>query len=280
MSDPREKLNFVVIGTPKAGTTYTYQLLKEHPEIGVSSPKTGLKGGLFRPKESNKVKSLILKTIHSDQSKIKGECKEGYLLLDGSEKLMWENNPKMKIILCYRNPYERAYSNYKHRKSLGDFYSLENTKDYHHIIEYGFYYRNLRRFYSIFPIEQILLLDFDNLKLNPSKYRERLYAFLEVDTDFIPSTEGKQINDTRFKGTWLGRFIHNTLMPIIDSVGLGRFIRSSSAVRSAFYKLGSFVGKHSKTKQDLLSKEEFMKKIEGVYDADLRLLKEKFGVQL
>jgi hypothetical protein len=278
-----KKLNFVVAGIPKSGTTYAYQLLKEHPDVSVTSSKDGIQGGYFRINTPEKIKRLIEKLSFANEKKIAGEFREGYYTESSvlAPKIT-EYNPEMKIIICARNPYERAYSAYKHisllKNPAEDF--LENEAAYNYILKKGYFYKYLKPFFDSFPSPQILLLDFEELKNNSSEYRKKLYNFLEVDSAFVPSTEGKQLNDTRFKGTLIGRFIHNTLMPILDNLGLGRIIRSSNSVRSLFYKLGNFIGKRSKQKTVLLSKEEFMKKIQGIYDEDLQKLKEGYNIEI
>lgn len=273
--------DFVVIGMPKCGTTYTYQLLEEHPDVAMSSSKIGIKGGYFLPGETMNKKGLITHVVGNKYKpgSLAGEFKEGYTTFEGAEKKMSEHNPQMKIVVCLRNPYDRSYSSYKHRASVGDFVSFETEEDMLHIFEYSYFYKRLKPYKELF--DDILFLPFDELVSSPKTYREKLYTFLNIDTTFIPSTEGKQLNDTRFKGTSLGRFIHNILLPAIDSLGLGRILRSSQTLRSLFYTFGNFVGKRAKPHtQNLLSKEEFMQKIEGIYDEDLRKLEEEFGIML
>jgi hypothetical protein len=282
-SEKQPLFDFVVIGAPKCGTTYTYQLLKEHPEIAITSSKDGIQGGYFRNNTSEKTKKVIEKLSFDNEKKIAGEFREGYYMKSSilAPKIA-EYNPGMKIIICARNPYERAYSAYKHisllKNPTEDF--LENEAAYNYILEKGYFYKHLKPFFDTFPSTQILFLDFEELKNNSSNYREKLYAFLGVNAEFIPSTEGKQLNDTRFKGTLVGRLIHNTLMPVIDRLGLGRAVRSSSVLRSLFYRLGNFVGKRARQKIDILSQEAFIKKIEGIYDEDLQKLKEEYNIEI
>jgi hypothetical protein len=276
MKNKKERIfDFIVIGAPKCGTTYTYQILKEHPRITISSSKDGIKGGYFDSNTNQKTREYI-KKISKNTGKVVGEFREGYYM-KGPEMAskLHEHNQNMRLIVCLRNPYERAFSAYKHLSLLkepkGDF--LENKSEYNYILEKGYFYKYIKPFFDLFPSKQILLLDFEELKNNPEAYRKKLYRFLNIDTNFIPSTEGKQLNDTRFKGTWLGQFVHNSFIPLVDSVGLGRTIRSSKTARSILYRVGSFLGKRLKQKkQNLLSKENFMKKTEKLYDKDISKL--------
>jgi len=58
----------------------------------------------------------------------------------------------------------------------------------------GFYYQHLTRFYDYFDKYQILVLIYDDLKKDPYLFIKRIFEFLEVDINFIPSAIEQKIN--------------------------------------------------------------------------------------
>jgi hypothetical protein len=279
MNNLEKKFDFVFIGSPKCGSTYIYQLLKEHPEVGISSSKDGLRGGYFKDTSTEEQRDQILYFSRKNkQARVFGEFREGYIKSSGIEKNILKDNPEMKILFAVRNPYERAFSNYRHGMLLGH---LNGDYLNTHITASGYYYKNIKPYVDAFGKEKILLLSFDELKNNPAAYREKLYSFLNINTDFSPSTEGKKLNDTRFKGTNAGKFFHKKLMPFLKKIGLKKILKSSAVLRSIFYKTANFIGEHSSINTEkLLSKKEFLQSIEGIYDEDLKKLKDEFGITL
>ena len=123
-----------------------------------------------------------------------GESSISYLYSKVAAKEIFKFNPKAKIIIILRNPLERAFSHYlmdlKHGYASGSFIE-EIKKDQirerkgwgisNLYIELGKYEEQIKRFTKIFPKEQILLLNFDDLKKNNKKLIRRVFNFLNID---------------------------------------------------------------------------------------------------
>ena len=144
------KLDFVGIGAHKCATTWLYECLREHPEIFVVSAKTEPQARYFLgpvyQKELKHYRSFF-RSARSNQ--LKGEFTEHYLE-KGKEVIvrMIKHNPEMKLIVCLRNPVQRAWSQYLNRIYVTkmNFNSFEEAleKDSRVIVERGFYYRQLQ----------------------------------------------------------------------------------------------------------------------------------------
>ena len=110
-----------------------------------------------------------------------GEASPAYLVEPRAPERIYHYIPNAKIIAILRNPAERAYSHFLHLvkhnyETCHDFgltlQKIEELKigswvprrDY---LLFGFYFRNVKRYYDIFEKKQIKILLFDDLKRDP-----------------------------------------------------------------------------------------------------------------
>lgn len=123
--------------------------------------------------------------------------------------------PHVKLIVILRNPVDRAYSHYWHvvdrdeedfsfRKAVlaekgrlkGEVKKLKDPAYYspeHHRHSYvarGIYVKQIKRWLSFFPREQMLILSSDDLRHNPQEVMDRVFAFLG-----LPSYTPKKFTD-------------------------------------------------------------------------------------
>lgn len=129
-----------------------------------------------------------------------GEASTSYLYSTEAAQNILHYQPGAKIIAILRNPIERAFSHYQMALRYGhtdlDFgeairadYNREN-KGWgisELFIELGMYYHQLKRYYDMFPENQIKVLLFDDLKKNPSASLRDCQQFLEID-ESLPET--------------------------------------------------------------------------------------------
>ena len=59
--------------------------------------------------------------------------------------------------------------------------------------ERGLYEKQLENYYKYFKKEQILILDYQQIKENPKKILRSCFDFLEVEGNFIPTNIQKNI---------------------------------------------------------------------------------------
>ncbi len=196
MNTVNRKIDFIGIGAYKSATSTISVLLNEHPEICLSVPKeirffnSGSRKDLEN-KDYNKSIDWYFKHFnHCDPNKIMGEFSPIYLIDDDAPRNIFETFPEVKLLLCIRNPIDRAYSDYQ---MLKNYVHLE-TSSFHdsirnnpHYIENGLYYKHLMRYLEYFDLEKIHIIDFDSLKTNPEIEIKNLYHFLGVQDSFLPS---------------------------------------------------------------------------------------------
>ena len=235
--------NFIIIGAMKAATTSLYTYLKQHPDIFMTSIKEPKFFNNFNKDSRFKLqgKGLIkIKTLEQYQNLFKeaiseiaiGEASPSYLFDENCHILIKKILPKAKIIAILRQPVERAYSNFLHAKRADqekdtDFEKAFNEENKilkkgiktHYYLEKGFYYKQLKKYYDVFPKEQIKIILFEDMIKNPGKITQEVFKFLNVDLSFTPNTSKKSNVSGVPKGTlgWIVMKLRkNHLMPNIE----------------------------------------------------------------
>jgi len=233
------KVDFIGVGVPRAGTTWIYECLKEHPQICVSSTKETYFFNHLKNSEQlfENYKQFFKKC---DAQKIKGEFSTTYLYNTQAMHLIKKYFPQTKLIVSLRNPIERAYSYYFHIKSEQLFNDTfeEYLKKNPEIINHGKYDYHLKKYLKHLDKNQILILFYQDIKNNPSKTIKKLYNFLEVDDSFVPYKLNKQINPSdksvykisfinplqlnKLKNIFLKTFLTKTILKLFKIIKLNR----------------------------------------------------------
>ncbi|HET9908870.1 MAG TPA: sulfotransferase, partial [Anaerolineales bacterium] len=98
--------------------------------------------------------------------------------------------PNVKIVASLRNPADRAFSGFLMRTRRGEpvkgFYE-ELTADASHVRE-SLYHKRLKRYFDLFPRDQIKIIIFEEFRKNPAQTLVDLFSFLGVDPNFVPDT--------------------------------------------------------------------------------------------
>lgn len=222
------KVDFFIVGAPKAGTTSLYHYLNEHLEIEMSSQKEpdyfsdealkrqGMYYGKSRIDNLEKYHGLFT----DKDVKIRGEASVSYLFYNDVPKKIKEYNPKAKIIIMLRNPIDRAFSHYLMDYRLGlvsdSFESIIEKKlkhknanlFYQQYIEVSEYARQVSGYLELFDIENILFIDYEDFKNDVSAVVNDVYIFLGVNNDFQPNVKKRHNTYTMPKNSII-RFIYS-----------------------------------------------------------------------
>ena len=110
------KVDFFIVGAPKAGTTSLFHYLNEHLEIEMSSQKEPdyFSDGALKRQGMYYRKSRIenLEKYHglftNKEVKLRGEASVSYLFYNDVPQKIKDYNPKAKIIIMLRNPIDSA----------------------------------------------------------------------------------------------------------------------------------------------------------------------------
>tara|TARA_B100000401_G_scaffold438439_1_gene387114 strand:- start:99 stop:959 length:861 start_codon:yes stop_codon:yes gene_type:complete len=204
------KVDFFIVGAPKAGTTSLYHYLSEHPETDMSI----LKEPNYFSEKSIKDNDLYYKSysikklsryhsLFKNNNLIKGEASVSYLYYKDVAKSIKAYNSSARIIIMLRDPIERAFSHYLMDFRLGlinDTFeniilqksNLSNSKTYfQQYVKLGEYTNQIKRYFNEFPSEQILVVDYDDFKNKTSDVVKKVYKFLKIDINFSPELNNK-----------------------------------------------------------------------------------------
>jgi hypothetical protein len=169
-----------------------------------------------------------------------GEISNGYLYSQVAAQEIYNSNPTAKIIIILRNPVERAFSHWLMGLKIGlaknkDFFK-EVLNDYnslnkgwgisHTYIELGLYYEQVKRYFDIFPEENIKIFLFEELKNKPLTLMNDLYEFLDLPIcESINSN--KKYNETILpKNRIFEVFIHNKTLKYFASLIFNKSVKN------------------------------------------------------
>lgn len=174
--------DFLIIGAPRAGTTWLARVLEKHPGVYVS-PYKELK--FFSSMFLRLGLDWYLRQFESEPGRLRGEATPAYATLPLARiKLIHAMNPGLKIFYIVREPEERIISSCQY--SLPDIEQASPDA----IISYAFsdgpvagsdYDANLRRWRAVFPGEQIKVLFYDDLLGDPRAFASDTMQFLGFD---------------------------------------------------------------------------------------------------
>ena len=105
----------MIVGFAKSGTSSLYQYLKQHPKI--FGPWT--KEPHFFSYGYNKGLDHYRKNFRFHKDSMHFESSTDYIVYPEIFKRIKKYNPKMKFIVCLRNPVEQVYSSFNDMKQAG-----------------------------------------------------------------------------------------------------------------------------------------------------------------
>lgn len=186
---------FIVGGAGKSGTTTIDQVLRCHPDVGMSRVKEPCYfcwEDLDADRNHFATKSLIEYKRHfaDHAGKIAiGEVSPHYLGRPKAAQRIRELLPECKLIFVLRNPIERAFSLYMHfrRDSVepeADFLrALEGSRfSWNYTVE-GRYAELLETYLCAFSESQIKVMFFDDMKKDGPRFFGELFSFIGVRQD-------------------------------------------------------------------------------------------------
>lgn len=186
------------VGPQKTATTWVFNCFKEHPQISTSQKDTIHYYSLYYH---------LSYEWYMQNFDIKDNAKlfdptPNYFRSPWAAERIFRDNPTAKIIICIREPIERAFSHYWHEKKKNRFNFkfeevFQNFDLYTNWIEPSMYSTHIERFASFFGWDQIKIAWFDDLQDNPENFIRDLFEFIALDSSFKPSVLDKKLNVAR-----------------------------------------------------------------------------------
>ena len=259
--------NFLIIGAAKSGTTSLYRYLGQHPQVyaNVKEPSYFALAGKSVQYNGPGDQEGFVRRVTTDrdayerlfdgvtQEKAYGEASVLYLYSPEAPGRIKQTIPDVKLMAILRNPVERAFSGFLHmrrdgREPLADFAAAlaaetsrveANWEHQWHYTRLGYYYTQLKRYYDLFPAENIAVFTFDEFRSSPVAVLQDIFRFLEVDDSFVPDTSLKY----NVSGIPQSRVLHKFLIRPNRLKDIARPLLPRSARRS----LGALVRRYNIT---------------------------------
>jgi hypothetical protein len=278
--------NFLYIGASKAGSSWIYECLREHPEVFVPEAKDIQ----FFDRYYDKGLEWYLNFFKGAESyKARGELSHDYFLFDGVADKIKEDLGNIKLIACLREPLDKMISSYKYAKSVylkkhvtfnefffnsSDISTMSKYRDHNMTPQSAKYYENLLPFFELFPPDNILILFFDDLKAEPEKFIKKIYEFLEVDKNFAPNVLNKKILASgKPRNIFLSQIAY-LIGGLFRKIGLANLV--GAIKRNKLFNQLLFKNKKFEIKVDLQTQQQ----IRQYYKTDLQKLEKLINKKL
>lgn len=254
LSGQQVKVDFFIVGQPKSGTTALAYFLSQHPAISMAYPKEPEFFARDFWKESDRYhgsqKYFVTRSheeylSHFDylgRPQLLGEASTCYLYSKTAAQDIYDYNPKAKIIILLRNPVDFL-------QSLHLQYVKENAEDcldfatalelqearkqgrnlptnvrvpsYLYYYDRARYFSQLKRFYDLFPQENLLTMTHEQFKKNNLEVFDQVQFFL--DQEIFTGVKFSSINTGSFpRSQLLNRLAHMNWLKKVAYKLLGR----------------------------------------------------------
>jgi hypothetical protein len=191
------KLDFILAGAQKSGTTALHYFLHKHPRIDLGDRQEMH----FFDDEEVFSRPVDYEILHKHfpavgGGTVTGECTPSYLYWKPAAERICEYNPQIKFIVLLRNPIERAFAHWNMQRFKGreplDFLdalkeenlriaeplSLESRRFSY--VDRGFYSIQLGRFFGLFGRDQFKIIKFEQFRSEQRRTLASVFDFLGV----------------------------------------------------------------------------------------------------
>lgn len=186
------RLNFIVAGAQKSGSTYLAQALAAHPCIVIPREESPVFESPYY--EAGAVDGLCLQFDRLPPQLLCGIKRPDYLATAVVPGRIAAFASEMRIVMVLRDPVDRAISAYKHYVTHGHIPAIRPDPGLrkllagrlighpraHEILTWGNYSTHLRRYLAYFPRNQLHVIRHDHLATDPAPSVRKALEFLGV----------------------------------------------------------------------------------------------------
>ena len=216
------KIDFMIIGAQKAGSTSLYDYLTAHPDVFMP----GLKDGhFFSDDDEYRQLNEVLQRVYRGSTDFRSRGGGDVLLIFKPHSIsrLLAHNPEMKLLAILRNPVDRAYSAYWHARQLtwekaATFEeALEAeppegsealaAKPWRAYVNRGHYFEQLTACLQHTSADRLKVLLLDDMKSDPAGTVAETWSWLGLDPARGSANFGKRSNPASVpRIPWLHRF--------------------------------------------------------------------------
>ena len=190
-----ERLDFILAGAQKSGTTALHYFLSKHPHITMGDQQEMH----FFDNDALFVSEPDYEELHKrypllGPSMIAGDCTPSYLYYEPAAERIYKYNPKIKLLILLRNPVDRAFAHWNMQRFRGreplDFFNAVREEQTRiagappsearrfAYVDRGFYGRQLARLFKFFPRDQLEVLKFEDFQKKQAEALANIFSFL------------------------------------------------------------------------------------------------------
>jgi len=222
-----DRLDFVLAGAQKSGTTALHYFLSRHPKIAMGDQQEMH----FFDNDALFASEVDYEELHRHYppvapSTIAGDCTPSYIYHKPAAERIWKYNPKIKLLILLRNPVERAFAHwnmqrYRGREPLDFFDAVREEKTRiagappaearrFAYVDRGFYAQQLARLFKFFPREQVKVVKFEEFKEKQRETLVSIFSFLGLEALRSVRTKDRNIVPYKRAMNWEERvFLYN-----------------------------------------------------------------------
>lgn len=190
-----ERLDFIVPGAQKSGSTALHYFLSQHPRIALPDRQELH----FFDDEEVFSRPVDYEVLHRHfrpigRSTITGEVTPSYLYWKPAIERIHAYNPQIKLVILVRNPIDRAFAHWnmqrfkdhepldfldalkEEQRRIAQPLSIESRRFSY--VDRGFYSAQLERVFKFFKRDQVKIVKFE-------EFRDRKQETLDVIFDFL-----------------------------------------------------------------------------------------------
>jgi len=204
---PAAKLDFIIAGAQKAGTSALADLLDGHPKIKMPHKdelhRTIQPARHFFDDEERFARTEIDYTslqrgcARKGKATLLGSCTPIYIYWRPAMERIWNYNNQLKLLILLRNPADRAFSHWNMQRDRGlenlDFLAAvqeEKNRARQAVpfqlrkfsyVDRGFYAEQIERVFRYFPREQVHAIKFEHFRRNARQALDSVCNSLGVE---------------------------------------------------------------------------------------------------
>jgi len=184
--------SFFVIGPPRTGTTWLYEVLKDYAALPSPTKETRFFDRHFH-------RGLDWYRSHypqADDGKRMGEIAPTYFASTEAAERIARVVPHSKVVCVFRDPVQRALSLYRLKRAYGMIpWTFEQAMvSDAEIRESSRYATRLKEWQSILGKEQVLVTFFEELCEHPQTYLDKVVDFIGVPRFSLSASQGLRIH--------------------------------------------------------------------------------------
>ena len=205
--------NFLYLGPDKSGSSWLFEVLRNHPDCFVPA----CKDVYYFDEHYDKGMDWYLDFFRDARPGVPamGELSHSYLFSMEAADRIRKDLPGVKLMASLRQPVERCYSHYLYLVSSGLVTSsfAETIDNRPGLTRSSYYAKSVEGYLERFGAERFKVLFFDDLKKDPRHYASQVYDFLGLSFNEAFDYDKKVREARAARNVYLARLAkHGALM--------------------------------------------------------------------